>query len=70
MSTVTPERPTAADPAYRHARAKKAAERRHSLDTYIKSIVDRAPELTAAQRDRLTVLLRPTGRTPDDREAA
>ena len=62
MSTVTTERPTAADPAYRRARAKKAAERRHSLDTYIKSIVDRAPELTPEQIDRLTALLR----TPDD----
>ena len=68
MSTAT-ERPTAADPAYRHARAKKAAERRHSLDTYIKSIVDRAPELTPEQRDRLAILLRPSG-TPDGREAA
>jgi hypothetical protein len=34
------------------------AERRHSLDTYIKSIVDRAPELTSEQRDRLAVILR------------
>jgi hypothetical protein len=59
MSTVTAERPTAADPAYRRARAKKAAQRRHSLDTYIKSIVERAPELTPEQLSRLAVLLRP-----------
>jgi hypothetical protein len=68
MSTVTAERPTAADPAYRRARAKKAAQRRHSLDTYIKSIVDRAPELTAEQRDRLAAILR-TSRTPDGEAA-
>jgi hypothetical protein len=70
MSTVTTKRPTATNPAYRRARAKKAAQRRHSLDTYIKSIVERAPELTTEQRDRLATLLRPSGRTPDDREAA
>jgi hypothetical protein len=67
MSTVTAERPTAADPAYRRARAKKAAQRRHSLDIYIKSIVERAPELTPAQRDKLVTLLRPG---PDSGEAA
>jgi hypothetical protein len=41
------------------------AERRHSLDTYIRSIVDRAPELTAEQRDRLAAILR-TSRTPQE----
>jgi hypothetical protein len=45
------------------------AERRHSLDAYIRSIVARAPELTAEQKNELAVILR-TGRTPDDREAA
>jgi hypothetical protein len=45
------------------------AKRRHSLDVYIRSIVDRAPELTPEQRDRLAILLRPSG-TPDGREAA
>jgi hypothetical protein len=36
---------------------KKAAAARHSLDTYINSIVRRAPELTAAQIDKLRPLL-------------
>jgi hypothetical protein len=44
--------------------ARDMARRRHSIDTYIKSIVDRAPELTPEQRDRLAVILR-TGR-PDE----
>jgi hypothetical protein len=35
----------------------------------LRQLVDDAPELTAAQRDRLAVILR-SGRTPDDREAA
>jgi hypothetical protein len=39
--------------------ARALAERRHSLDTYIASIVRRAPELTAAQRDRLATILAP-----------
>jgi hypothetical protein len=64
MSTVT-ETPSAADPEYRHKRARKAAAARHSVDAYIRSIVARAPELTPAQRDRLAVVLR-TGRTPDE----
>ena len=51
------------------AKARDMAKRRHSLDAYIKSIVDRAPELTPEQRDRLAILLRPSG-TPDGREAA
>jgi hypothetical protein len=64
MSTVT-EKPSAGDPEYRHKRARKAAAARHSLDTYIRSIVDRAPELTAEQRDRLAAILRTTSRAPD-----
>lgn len=47
--------------------ARALAKRRHSLDTYIKSIVDRAPELTPEQRDKLAVVLRPAS---PDREAA
>ena len=58
---VTTNKPSAADPEFRHERARKAAAARHSIDTYITSIVDRAPELTAEQRDRLALLLR-TGR--------
>jgi hypothetical protein len=44
------------------------AKRRHSLDTYIRSIVDRAPELTAEQKNELAAILR-TGRTPDGEAA-
>jgi hypothetical protein len=40
-------------------RGRELAARRHSLDTYIKSIVARAPELTPEQRDRLAAILRP-----------
>jgi hypothetical protein len=49
-------------------KARDMAKRRHSLDVYIRSIVDRAPELTPEQRDRLAILLRPSG-APDDRGA-
>ena len=42
----------------RIARARTAARAAHSLDSYIKRIVARAPELTAEQRDRLATLLR------------
>ncbi len=38
-------------------RGRELAERRHSLDTYIKSIVARAPELTPEQIERLRSLL-------------
>lgn len=41
--------------------ARALAKRRHSLDTYINSIVDRAPELTPEQLDKIALLLRPTG---------
>jgi hypothetical protein len=39
-------------------RGRELARRRHSLDTYIKSIVARAPELTAEQIDELASILR------------
>jgi hypothetical protein len=63
MSTVT-EKPSAADPEYRHKRARKAAAARHSVDAYIRSIVARAPELSDEQRSRLAAILR-AGRTDD-----
>lgn len=40
-STLTPEQ--------RSEKARKAAAARHSLDTYVKTLVDRAPELTERQ---------------------
>jgi hypothetical protein len=44
-TTLTPEQLS--------ERARKGAQARHSLDTYVKTVVDRAPELTPAQRDLL-----------------
>ena len=41
--------------------ARRAGKARHSTDVYIKALVDRAPELTPAQRDKLATLLRPAG---------
>jgi hypothetical protein len=58
-----------ADPQFRRDRAVKAGRASQSLDSYIGRIVDRAPELTPEQRDKLATLLRP-GRTPVEREAA
>jgi hypothetical protein len=51
-----------ADPKFRRDRASKAGRASQSLDSYIGRIVDRAPELTPAQRDKLATLLRPTER--------
>lgn len=44
-TTLTPEQLS--------ERARKAAAARHSLDTYVKTIVARAPELSPAQLDQL-----------------
>jgi hypothetical protein len=49
--------------------ARELAGKRHSLDTYIKSIVDRAPELTPDQKSKLAAALRPS-RPSDSRRAA
>jgi hypothetical protein len=54
-------RPYTIDPQVAHDRASKAGRASHSLDSYVKRIVDRAPELTPEQRDRLAVLLRSPG---------
>lgn len=43
-------------PQWRTERARKAAAARHSLDTYVKTIVDRAPELTPEQRSSLAAI--------------
>jgi hypothetical protein len=48
-----------ADPAWRAERARKAAAARTTIDAHVKALVDRAPELTCAQRDRLALLLHP-----------
>jgi hypothetical protein len=47
-----------ADPQVRHDRASKARAAQTTTDYYVQKVVDRAPELTAEQRDRLAVLLR------------
>ncbi|MCW2900627.1 MAG: hypothetical protein JWO67_2892 [Streptosporangiaceae bacterium] len=51
---------------YRDMRAKSAESRAKAAGAaeYIRQLVDSAPPLTAAQRDRLAALLRPGKRTP------
>ena len=49
------------DPDFRRRRAEHAARSRTTVDHYIDKLVDEAPPLTAEQRDRLSVLLRPAG---------
>ena len=56
MDTTT-QRPTAADPEFRRARARKAAKARTSLDHYVAKIVEAAPALTDEQIDRLRQLI-------------
>jgi hypothetical protein len=46
-----------ADPAVRHERAVKAARARTTVDAHIKALVDAAPPLTDAQKQRLRALL-------------
>jgi hypothetical protein len=47
-----------ADPDFRTKRAQKAALARTTISAHVKALVDRAPELTAEQRDRLAAILR------------
>jgi hypothetical protein len=51
------------DPNFTRERARKAGQASHSVDSYIRRLVDAAPKLTPEQRDRLATLLRAT---PDD----
>jgi hypothetical protein len=46
------------DPAVRRQRAQDAAKARTTIEAHVKAIVDRAPELTPEQRDKLALLLR------------
>ena len=48
-----------ADPDFRRRRAEHAARARTTVDHYIDKLVDEAPQLSAEQRDRLAVALRP-----------
>lgn len=50
---------TTLSPQQRIERARKAAAARHSLDTYVKTVVDRAPELTESQKARLAAIFAP-----------
>lgn len=50
-----------ASPEVRRERAQKARAAQLSIDHYVQKIVDRAPELTPEQCDRLRALLRPVG---------
>ncbi|MBM2620167.1 hypothetical protein JIG36_32100 [Actinoplanes sp. LDG1-06] len=64
-ATVTPKpvipklplRGKLADPEFRRERARKAAAARTTLDSHIRAIVDRAPELTAEQAATLRAAL-------------
>lgn len=49
--------------AERNAEMSKRANARHSLDSYISSVVRRAPELTPAQIQRLRDILPPVDHT-------
>lgn len=50
-STLTPKE--------RSENARLAAQARHSLDTYVKAVVDRAPELSDEQRAKLSAIFAP-----------
>lgn len=58
---MTASRGIASDPEYRRERARIAGLAGNTIDNYIKRLVDRAPELTQEQRDRLALLLSPGG---------
>ncbi|MGW1063340.1 hypothetical protein ACWD4F_02285 [Streptomyces aureus] len=50
---------TLPSPEVRRERARKGALARNSLDSYVKQIVERAPELTDEHISKLRTLLRP-----------
>lgn len=54
-----------ADPEWRKARAIKASRAAHSLDTHVRRVVERAPDLSPEQLDRLRAILRPAGSNSD-----
>ncbi len=49
------------DPEFRRRRAQWAARARTTTDAHIRALVDRAPELTPGQREKLALLLQPGG---------
>jgi hypothetical protein len=64
------KKPYRINPRVARERAALGGKASQTVDAYITRIVNRARELTPEQRDRLATLLRPSGRTPDDRDAA
>lgn len=53
-----------ADPEFRKERARKAGAARHDFRSYARSIVEKWPALTAAQRAEVSAILSPiVGRT-------
>lgn len=43
-------------PEQRRERARRAGKAAHSLDSYVRQVVDRAPELTPEQIDKLKTI--------------
>jgi hypothetical protein len=64
------KRPYRINPRVARERAAMGGRASHTLDAYITRVVNRAPELTPAQRDRLATLLRPVKAGGDDDVAA
>ena len=60
------KRPYRINPRVARERAALGGKASQTVDAYITRIVNRAPELTQAQKDRLSVLLRPSGGGADE----
>jgi hypothetical protein len=61
------KRPYTIDPDVARERAAKAGKASQSIDSYIRRLVARAPELTPQQRRDLAALLTPSGSPPRSR---
>ena len=59
MGKQAHKRPYSIDPDVARERAVKAGQASHSTDAYITRLINKAQSLTAEQRERLSVLLRP-----------
>ncbi|MFD8392536.1 hypothetical protein ACFV2N_25905 [Streptomyces sp. NPDC059680] len=58
------------DPEFTRERARKARAAQLSVEHYVQKIVDRAPELTDEQMEKLRALLRPAPVCGGARDAA
>ena len=56
--TAVAKRPYRIDSEVAHARAVNAGVSRTTTEYYVAKLVEKAPELTAEQRDKLALLLR------------